>query len=130
MCSCAESIPIGHLRSCFEGLEPRQAPAPPKRTPRPKRVPSVYFLLVRTLGPLGIVKIGQSTRWEQRTAAMLNKMPYLETEVVLVEPGDFGREAELHEKFAADRLQGEWFTWSKAIQDYVALSNGINARQG
>lgn len=62
------------------------------------------------------VKIGKANDVGRRLNA-LQTSHYEELRVLLVLDGD--REAELHLQFAADRIRGEWFWWSREIEAFV-----------
>jgi hypothetical protein len=62
------------------------------------------------------VKIGKANDVSKRLIA-LQTSHYEELRVLLVLEGD--REAELHLRFSADRIRGEWFRWSHEIEAFV-----------
>jgi hypothetical protein len=67
--------------------------------------------------PHGPVKIG-------RTEDVSDRISTLQTghhdtlRLLLVLDGD--REAELHKRFRNDRIRGEWFRWSEAVETFVS----------
>lgn len=66
----------------------------------------------------GMIKIG----WSKNPA---KRMKDLQTgagalEIIHTEPGGRIRERRLHDRFASDRVAGEWFTESDAIREYLA----------
>lgn len=65
------------------------------------------------------VKIGFATNPWKRFSKIQSDSPE-RLEIVGLEEGDKVREIELHIKFAADRVHGEWFNRSQQIADYVA----------
>jgi hypothetical protein len=78
--------------------------------------PRVYFV-----GFNCYVKIGHTSGLLTRT-----RMASLQTgcpeplQLYYEVAGGIELEAELHKKFATDRLLGEWFQYSKAIQEWIA----------
>jgi hypothetical protein len=69
----------------------------------------------------GLVKIGASSSVTRRVAS-------LRATLLATEPGGFGREHELHERFAGDRVAGEWFRPSDALLAHIrALSAQVPA---
>lgn len=56
----------------------------------------------------GLVKIGQSRTPERRAVT-------LGAHLIKVTPGDFATERGWHDRFAADRVEGEWFSPTDAL---------------
>lgn len=67
------------------------------------------------------VKIGTSRHPTRRLRALQAYSPNDLEVLLLVDPCFFhgSDERELHQRFAKDRLHGEWFTYSPAIQAFV-----------
>ena len=95
-------------------LEP---PEPALPAFRPDYGGYVYLIKVRGFA---LAKIGYSTDPERRLAelgagsGMGNGL-----ELLVYFPGDGYLERELHAKFAADRLFGEWFQFSDEIREWL-----------
>jgi Meiotically up-regulated gene 113 len=74
--------------------------------PRPASRPVVYFVQVGEDGP---IKIGHTFRpIEERLRDLRNASPY-RLRLLLMLPGQRDDEQALHQRFAAARLEGEWF---------------------
>ena len=67
--------------------------------------------------PLSPVKIGRTSDVAQRLQTLQTGSPH-ELRVLLAMKGD--REQELHTRFKADKIRGEWFRWSPGIRDLVS----------
>jgi hypothetical protein len=96
---------MDEIMSAFAAM---RLPRPPAPAPRgsPERV---YFAV---LGDL--VKIGVAVDPERRVRR-------LNGELVRVEPGGRERELELHRRFAALRVRGEWFQHKGELKRYLTL---------
>lgn len=80
----------------------------------------IYFL--RPVGQIGPIKIGCSVAPDKRLIAIQAWSP-LPLELVAICVGKNAHEQNLHARFIADRLHGEWFIWSEELQyvmDHVA----------
>lgn len=75
-----------------------------------------------------LVKIGFSDDPWLRHSKMQADCPGLLT-VLCIEEGDTSYERSLHERFAADRVRGEWFRFSDQIAEHVARI-GPPSREG
>jgi hypothetical protein len=73
----------------------------------------VYFVY-----SAGRIKIGFSTGLKIRHKQLRATGPFNPT-VLLVMDGSLGDDADLHVKFAADRVHGEWFNLSKPLRAYL-----------
>ena len=80
----------------------------PKLATSPQSTLAVYFAERD-----GLVKIGCSSNALRRVAG-------LKASLLAVQRGGFGLEADLHQRFAADRVVGEWFSPSDALMAYIA----------
>lgn len=67
--------------------------------------------------PFSPVKIGRATDVAQRVSSLQTATPH-ELRILRILEGD--REAEMHERFSDDRIRGEWFRWSPAIESFVS----------
>ena len=76
--------------------------------------PVVYFVQVGEL-----VKIGTTTTMPRRLAELRSHAQH-EPRVLLVVPGSYAEEEQVHALFAADRVRGEWFTLSAALEEFMA----------
>jgi len=65
------------------------------------------------------VKIGTCANVKTRLAALQIGIPG-KARVRYVTPGDYRLERKLHERFAIDRVSGEWFQFSRAIQEWIS----------
>ena len=74
----------------------------------------------------GAVKIGWSADVGRRLTELRIK-GRCEVALVVAFPGDKPDEIRLHERFAADRLDGEWFRASSAIEAFVESVRGAAA---
>lgn len=81
--------------------------------------PIVYFLVIGDK-----VKIGTTINKRQRFASMLPPGATFALEL----PGSYKLESELHKRFAADRLEGEWFRLSDQIKAFIAANQKRMAR--
>ena len=79
----------------------------------------VYFLQVEGGGP---IKIGCSRDPLNRLRSLMFWCPY-RLMIVATAPGCRIAEAALHERFAADRLHGEWFRPAPALMALIAKVN-------
>jgi hypothetical protein len=76
----------------------------------------VYFL--RPIGAEGPIKIGCSNQPLKRLRAVEIWSP-MKLEIVASAPGGTAHEAALHAMFLADRLHGEWFAASPALNELI-----------
>lgn len=79
---------------------------------------SVYFIRCKATG---FVKIGISRNPWKRLSKMQSDCPG-ELEILGCEPGGVVRECELHLRFAAERVRGEWF---RASSDLLAYARSL-----
>lgn len=94
-----------------------------KHSPHNQREPLVYFL--EAVG-LERVKIGWSDNHQTRIKNIQACSPAV-LKLLCTEKGGRNREHFLHAMFAADRLHGEWFTFSDAIRNYIASNKTAEA---
>lgn len=113
----------GVFQALIDGAE-RRALGPVSEAPRDVRSEaSVYFFHCQ-----GFVKIGYSkdplSRLRQIRSMDGTKYPdgmdCSTATLITTEPGGFGRERELHAKFAHLRHTGEWFTETPELTEYIA----------
>ena len=76
----------------------------------------IYFLLAGDR-----VKIGVAKYPVNRVATIQTSCPY-RLEVLLILPGSYQEEHDLHHKFRNYRCTGEWFEFGQGIHDYIALN--------
>jgi hypothetical protein len=81
---------------------------------------SVY--VIRAAGTTAF-KIGLATDPLRRLNTLQTASPAL-LELVLSFPGDRRTEAELHQRFAAERLRGEWFAESPRLLAWIERQRG------
>jgi hypothetical protein len=79
---------------------------------------SVYFISARQVG---LVKIGCAFDAFRRFRHLQTSSP-VELTLEGAIPGDFEKERELHVKYAALRVRGEWFTINDEIEAEIAAS--------
>jgi len=125
-------IPVGadaykiaiDLRDGAVALQPAKRPAPSRKT-RPG-----YVYLIQ--GENGFYKIGRTVAPENRMKTFNVKLPFNVEYICLVKHDDHvSLETELHERFAAKRINGEWFalndedvTYIKALPTWFASQKG------
>jgi len=80
-----------------------------KHDPSVQNLDVVYFM---RLGDL--IKIGYTTNLRQRVSSINPE------EVLATEPGGRARERELHKRFAALRVHGEWFRHEGELAEYIS----------
>ncbi len=99
-------------RGLIEGApvkpQPKTEPEPPKRD-------CVYFVQARHLG---LIKIGFSGNPQKRLNSLKTGSPD-ELNILKVIKGSPRLEAELHRRFASDRVRGEWFKPSAALLSFI-----------
>jgi hypothetical protein len=86
----------------------------PALDPAGSQQPVVYFVRIGDL-----VKIGTTVSLPKRLThfrAHTQDQP----QVLLVLPGSYAEEKQLHALFRADRVRGEWFTLSPALTEFMA----------
>jgi hypothetical protein len=77
--------------------------------------PHVYFIQSNN----GPVKIGVAHDVEARAASLQTGNPYPLKVLAVIKQGGRTLERELHKRFAADRLGGEWFQNSISLQEVI-----------
>lgn len=86
-----------------------------KRQRRAARL--VYFIQASRLR---LIKIGSTSNLERRLALLRTGSPdHLDVVGLIQPPCAWSLEAELHARFWADRLQGEWFSPSPELVSYI-----------
>ena len=85
----------------------------PLKAPRPKREQFVYFIECA-----GLIKIGVSVNPETRLASIQTANGHTARLLATV-PGGTRLERQLHEKFKASRVGGEWFKPTNEIREYL-----------
>jgi hypothetical protein len=76
----------------------------------------VYFAQAKDGGP---IKIGQSCHPRIRVYGIRAKTKVKLELLGIMTDGTGNLEGELHTKFSRERIQGEWFTPSKRLVDYI-----------
>ncbi len=87
---------------------------PPKR-PRAK---SGFVYVIGMEGDNSAVKIGFATKVDDRRST-LQTSSHRELKVILSIKGTRDREKDLHQRFAADHIRGEWFRRTEAIEKFI-----------
>lgn len=95
-------------------------PVEARPQPAPKREPQVYLM---QSAPHDYTKIGYSTNPTTREATLQAQDPMLE--LIFSAPGTMQDEKELHERFKAKRIRGEWFDLSE--QDIAEVKQILEA---
>ena len=72
----------------------------------------------------GQVKIGYSKDPQSRLLSLQTGSPY-PLELLAVKPGGQNAEVELHTKYADDRLEGEWFQSTPALEREISILQEI-----
>lgn len=75
----------------------------------------IYFILAPELGR---IKIGFAKQPWSRLSKLQTDCP-CDVRLVAFIDGDVVAEKALHARFADQRLRGEWFTYSGAVQEYI-----------
>ena len=88
--------------------------------PEPSGASVVYFVQAATGGP---IKIGTSANVAARVAALQTASP-TRLRVLATAPGGVALERALHVAFAAERLEGEWFSATPALLALVRELGG------
>jgi hypothetical protein len=95
-----------------------EANPPPPKPPRPKKG-VVYF--VGLDGDNSAVKIGFASKIENRLSSLQTSSHHT-LKVLATIKGTAEFEKELHRKFAAYHIRGEWFRRTEAIEEFIASS--------
>lgn len=99
----------------------RRLPSP--RIDKQVKIPTdLYF--IETQCAERFIKIGISSDAHTRASKMQMDCPY-ELKLLKLVPGGAHMEYELHARFAADRVRGEWF---RRTPELVALIDGLEGR--
>jgi hypothetical protein len=106
---------LGEASAIFEG----------KAASRPR--PPTYFVYFITLGNAR-VKIGFTKNVQARFSQLSTTIPG-KGRIHYVTPGGRLLEQELHQLFAEDRVNGEWFNYSQAIRDWINADNDRRQKQ-
>jgi N-acetylneuraminic acid mutarotase len=77
--------------------------------------PHVYFIQSSN----GPIKIGVATNVEARAASLQSGNPCPIKILAIIKNGGKELERELHKRFAADRLGGEWFQNSNSLKEVI-----------
>lgn len=88
---------------------------PPASSTEPFGGARVYFIQCGTHGP---IKIGTARDIGSRMDTLQTASPYLLRLLTSI-PGDHAVERDMHLRFAADRLHGEWFMPSAALVAFI-----------
>lgn len=81
---------------------------------------SGYVYLLKAIHDATLYKIGCTSRPEKRKHTFDVKLPFpVEFECLISTPDMYELEAELHARFAAQRLDGEWFRLSEQDVSYI-----------
>lgn len=88
---------------------------PPPKPPRPKKG-VVYFIGME--GDHSAVKIGFAAEIESRLSSLQTSSHHKLTVLATIK-GTAKLEKALHRKFAADRIRGEWFYRTEAIEAFI-----------
>lgn len=86
-----------------------------KRTPQPLVVDFVYFILAEEVNR---VKIGYTCDVRRRLKELQSWSP-VELSVLKVIKGTCREEERFQQMFDAERVRGEWFTYSERLQDFI-----------
>jgi hypothetical protein len=106
---------LAAIRELEDWLRETQPPPPAKR-PRPK---SGFVYIIGLEGDNSAVKIGFASKLEDRVS-MLQTSSHHALKILSAIKGTAKVEKELHRKFAADHIRGEWFRRTEAIEAFIA----------
>lgn len=103
-------------RAAYDDLEDWLAKTAPPKKPRPKNG-FVYVIGMET--DKTVVKIGFATNVDDRRSTLQTSSHHA-LKILLAVKGTVASEKDLHRKFAADHIRGEWFRLSPQIEEFVA----------
>lgn len=118
---------IEWLRAVKHGVENQYDPfvKPTKRNAKKSTNPGYVYLL---LAESGHYKIGRTSDPENRAKTFGVKLPFrVEYECVIKTNEMVGLEKELHKKFDAKRIDGEWFALSNDDVEYIKSLAGTKS---
>lgn len=90
----------------------------PSKRPRAK---SGFVYVIGMEGDNSVVKIGFATKVDDRRST-LQTSSHRELTVLLSIKGTRDKEKELHRRFAADHIRGEWFHRTRAVEDFIVAN--------
>lgn len=91
-----------------------------KEVRKQNRTRAGYVYLVQSLTALSYYKIGRTAKPEQRMKRFEVKLPFEIQPICFIKTDDmYALEKKLHERFAAQRADGEFFALSDADVDYI-----------
>lgn len=70
----------------------------------------------------GHIKIGKADKWKKRLSGIQCSLPVKLTRLLVLQ-AHVGFETDLHEKFAAVRVRGEWFKDCREIRDFIEAAS-------
>lgn len=86
--------------------------------PKPKVLRGYVYLLKMVNGDY--YKIGRTKNYQNRLETFGVKLPFsVEYEYIIQTKDMYALESELHQRFAAKRVNGEWFALSQVDIDYI-----------
>jgi len=107
----------------------RLSEGPPQQSDGPgtlsMRIQGAHLYFIRVARSRGPVKIGRANDPETRLKNLQVASPYRLRLLGVIQNGG-PHEAEFHRALSGHRLRGEWFTWSKHVEEMVktALAGG------
>ena len=116
-----EITPGGHLfhsggtNVSASPTKPEERDEPEIVVPNYEGVSCVYFVQAKKMG---LIKIGYSTNVQKRLGALSTGCPDA-LELLCVVKGDQKLESKVHQKFAEDRVKGEWFNPSPGLLAFI-----------
>lgn len=102
----------------YNALEKWLEDTKPPKPPRPKRG---FVYLIGTEGDDAVVKIGFAVDVDDRRAT-LQTSSHRALKVLATVKGTLATEKEIHRRFAADHIRGEWFRLSPEIVAFIAAA--------
>lgn len=113
--------PGGHLfhsggtKASTSPIKPKEPVEPEIVVPNYEGIGCVYFVQARKMG---LIKIGYSTNVQKRLQALSTGCPDA-LDLLCVVKGNQRLESSIHQKFAEERVKGEWFSPSSRILSFI-----------
>lgn len=104
--------------AAYDHLEKWLEETKPPRPPRPKRG---FVYLIGMEGDDTVVKIGFTIDLDDRLST-LQTSSHRTLKILASISGTYATETELHRRFAADHIRGEWFRLSPEIVAFIAAA--------
>ena len=112
------------IRELEDWLHDTQPPPSPKQKRLHNRSGVVYFIGME--GDNSAVKIGFASKIEDRLSSLQTSSHHT-LKVLATIKATTKLEKELHHKFAADRIRGEWFRRTQALETFITTTHSSQA---